>query len=53
MVVLTARDLTSEDRQRLRSASQVLSKGDTSLRDLAGELHALVPRIFEGSNANE
>ena len=53
VVVLTARDLTSEDRQRLRSASQVLSKGDTSLRDLAGELRALVPRIFEGSNANE
>ncbi len=46
VVVLTARALTSEDRQRLRSASQVLSKGDTSLRDLAGELRALVPRVW-------
>ena len=47
VVVLSARDLTAEDRQRLRSASQVLSKGDTSLRDLAGELRALVPRAAE------
>ena len=41
VVVLTARDLTNEERYRLRGASQVLNKGDTSLRDLAGELHAL------------
>ncbi len=41
VVVLTARDLTKEERQRLRGASQVLNKGDASLRDLAGELHAL------------
>ena len=41
VVVLTARDLTNEERHRLRGASQVLNKGDTSLRDLAGELHAL------------
>ncbi|MGI4794318.1 MAG: ATP-binding response regulator, partial [Janthinobacterium lividum] len=53
VVVLTARALTSEDRQRLRSASQVLSKGDTSLRDLAGELRALVPRVLESSDADE
>ncbi len=53
VVVLTARDLTSEDRQHLRSASQVLSKGDTSLRDLAVELRALVPRVLEGSDADE
>lgn len=51
VVVLTARDLTSEDRQRLRSASQVLSKGDTSLRDLAEELRALAPRVVESSEA--
>ena len=49
VVVLTARDLTAEDRQRLRSASQVLSKGDTSLRDLAGELRALAPRVAGGT----
>ncbi len=43
VVVLTARDLSSEDRSRLRGASQVLNKGDTSLRDLAGELRELAP----------
>ncbi len=47
VVVLSARDLTSEDRKRLRGASQVLNKGDTSLRDLAGELRALVPALDE------
>ncbi|MGI4792532.1 MAG: response regulator [Janthinobacterium lividum] len=52
VVVLTARDLTSEDRQRLHAASQVLNKGDTSLRDLAGKLHALVPHPVEGSEAD-
>ena len=41
VVVLTARDLTKEERHRLRGASQVLNKGDISLRDLAGELRAL------------
>ncbi|MGI4944517.1 MAG: response regulator, partial [Janthinobacterium lividum] len=41
VVVLTARDLTNEERYRLRGASQVLNKGDTSLRDLAGELQML------------
>ena len=51
VVVLSARDLTAEDRQRLRSASQVLSKGDTSLRDLAEELRALAPRVVERSEA--
>ena len=47
VVVLTARDLTNEERHRLRGANQVLNKGDTSLRDLAGELHALAaaPRL--------
>ena len=43
VVVLTARDLTNEERRRLSGANQVLNKGDTSLRDLAGRLHALVP----------
>jgi len=47
VVVLSARDLTSEDRKRLRGASQVLNKGDTSLRDLAGELRALAPALDE------
>ncbi len=47
VVVLSARDLTSEDRKRLRGASQVLNKGDTSLRNLAGELRALAPALDE------
>jgi len=47
VVVLSARDLTSEERKRLRGASQVLNKGDTSLRDLAGELRALAPALDE------
>ena len=41
VVVLTARDLTNDDRRRLRGASQVLNKGDVSLRDLVGRLHGL------------
>ncbi len=41
MVVLTALDLTAEDRRRLRGANQVLNKGDVSLRDLAEELSRL------------
>ena len=41
VVVLTALDLTSEDRRRLRGANQILNKGDTNLRDLAHKLHQL------------
>ncbi len=40
-VVLTARDLTNEDRKRLNGADQVLEKGQTSLRDLAEGLRSL------------
>ncbi len=38
VVVLTAMDLTAEDRRRLRGANQVLSKGDVSLQELAEKL---------------
>ncbi|WP_237481473.1 response regulator [Lichenibacterium dinghuense] len=41
VVVLTARDLTNEDRQRLRGASQVLNKGDVTMRALVERLHKL------------
>ncbi len=41
VIVLTARDLTLADRKRLQGASQVLNKGDTSLRALASDLKAL------------
>ncbi len=41
VVVLTAMDLSAEDRRRLRGASQVLNKGDTSLRELAETLRKM------------
>jgi len=41
VVVLTARDLSADDRQRLDGADRVLSKGQISLRELAGEVLAL------------
>ncbi len=43
VVVLSARDLDARDRNRLEGADQVLSKGDTNLRKLAGELRSLTP----------
>jgi len=47
VVVLTARDLDSDERRRLSSAERVLSKGETNLRLLAGELRALTPAHAE------
>jgi PAS domain S-box-containing protein len=41
VVVLTARDLSMADRERLVTVSRVLSKGETSLRELAGQVRAL------------
>jgi len=38
VVVITARDLTREDRQNLQGASKVLAKGTTSLRTLSKEI---------------
>ena len=49
VVVLTARDLTSEDRRQLGEADRILRKGDTSLKDLAGELRALAPVHPDGA----
>ncbi len=43
VVVLSARDLTRADRDRLQSAERVLSKGATSLAELAGELRTIAP----------
>ncbi len=43
VVVLTARDLDAGERKRLAGADRVLSKGETSLRQLSGELRALTP----------
>ncbi len=41
VVVLTARDLNREDRRRLRGVSQVLNKGDVSMRGLVHRLYRL------------
>ena len=41
VVVLTARDLSATDRKRLDGADRVVAKGETSLRELAGEVLAL------------
>ena len=43
VVVLTARDLSREDRERLDSARKVLRKDEVSLGSLAADLHALAP----------
>ncbi len=47
VVVLTARDLDGDERRRLDGADRVLSKGQTNLRQLAGELRALTPSHAE------
>ena len=41
VVVLTALDLTREDRRRLQGATKILSKGETSLLSLADRLSGL------------
>ena len=41
VVVLTARDLTRDDRRRLAGASQILSKGEVSLRSVVERLERL------------
>ncbi len=41
VVVLTALDLTWQDRRRLHGASQILHKGDVSMRSLAERLQNL------------
>ncbi|MDP4003609.1 response regulator [Methylobacterium sp. NEAU K] len=44
VVVLTAKDITAEDRRRLAGqADRVLAKGTTGLGELARELRALIP----------
>lgn len=41
VIVLTALDLTRDDRRRLKGASQILHKGDVSLQSLAARLQGL------------
>ena len=44
VVVLSGRDLTNEDRERLSGVDQVLAKEEANLHDLAADLHALAAR---------
>jgi signal transduction histidine kinase/DNA-binding response OmpR family regulator len=41
VVVMTGRELSRDDRQRLRGASQILNMGDVSLQGLTERLHKL------------
>ena len=45
VVVLTALNLTREDRRRLQGASQILNKGDVSLRTLGEKLHGAASKM--------
>ncbi len=49
VVVFSARDLSAQDRNRLRDADRILSK-TASLRDVTAELRALAPPTEEGAS---
>ena len=53
VVVLTAKDLTMEDRQRLQAADQVLTKDSTSLRDLAETVRHIMTAAPAAQPASE
>ena len=48
VVVLSARDITAEERDRLSEADRVMRKGDASLQDIATELRKLDNRHADG-----
>ena len=50
VLVFSARDISAKDREQLREADRVLSKS-VSLRDLTGELRALVPPDGQAADA--
>nr|WP_276081446.1 response regulator [Methylobacterium sp. GC_Met_2] len=50
VVVLSARDVTTDERRQLAEADRVLRKGDTSLQDIATELRRLDDRQREGND---
>ena len=50
VIVLTALDLTREDRRRLAGASQILNKGEVTMRALADRLHRLAEQASVGSS---
>ena len=49
VVVLTAKDLTRDDRRRLQGADKVLGKGVTSLADLSRELANVMKSVRENA----
>ena len=52
VVVLSARDITADERDRLREAETIFRKGETSMRDLAAELQRLDHRTVGGESAS-
>ena len=48
VIVLTALDLTREDRRRLAGASQILNKGEVTMRALGDRLHRLAETAQAG-----
>ena len=48
VIVLTALDLTREDRRRLAGASQILNKGDVTMRALGDKLQRLAEKAHPG-----
>jgi len=52
VIVVTAKDLTEEDRRRLNGCViQILEKGGYSTRELLDEIHKLLNHVAEGANA--
>ena len=49
VVVLSARDVTRAERERLDGADRILKKGETSMRDLTAELRKLETREASGT----
>ena len=52
VVVLSARDVTAEERGRLSEADRVMRKGDASLQDIATELRKLDDRGADAKGAS-
>ena len=52
VIVLTGRLLDEGERRQLEGADRVLTKGETNLRQLAGELRSLTPALQDHGTAN-
>ncbi len=51
VIVLSARDITREERDRLDGADRILKKGETSMRDLTAELRKLDEKLERGETS--